>query len=229
MAPSRSRDISRVIAITGMAVLITAACNGSAPTPASRSSPELEPTLTPAAVATTEPTPATTPTPEPTPEATASAAASADANTFVSTRYKYALTLPPGTTKLGWHSAERAWNGQAMWEMGGPYEDRNLIAEGGLFLLGVETPGLDDLFNAIEKNGTNYHRCTKAQNRRDATVGGVAVIGFTQECLGAYFARVVIVKDGHGIAMMVNTPPGSEIAGRDKAIELLEGLHWRTE
>jgi hypothetical protein len=38
----------------------------------------------------------------------------------------------------------------------------------------------------------------------------------------------VIFKDGYGIAMFVNTPPGGEIAGRDKAIELLEGLEWRT-
>jgi hypothetical protein len=156
------------------------------------------------------------------------AAATVAANTWVSERYPYAITYPPGTMQLGWHSAERAWDVTANWDMAGPYPDRNLIAEGGLYVFGAPATSMDEFFTAIEANGTR-HRCTEPANRRDATIGGAAAIGFTQVCdNGTSFARVVIFKDGYGIAMFVNTPPGGEIAGRDKAIELLEGLEWRT-
>ena len=157
-----------------------------------------------------------------------STAPSTDPNTFVSTRYPYTLTYPPGTMQLGWYSANRAWDSRTRWDMGETYSDRNLIAEGGLHIFGAPTQGLDEFFGVIKKNGES-HRCTDPQNRRDATIGEATAIGFTQVCdLGTAVARVVIVKDGYGIAMFVNTPPGGEIEGRDAAIELLEGLEWRT-
>ena len=191
------------------------------------------PTSTPAALVT--PAASTKPTVSPTPRTAipaatpgATAAASVGANTFVSERYPYALTYPPGTMQLGWHKAERTWDGQALWEMGGPYPDVNLIAEGGLYIFGSPTAGLDEFLKAIEANGER-HRCTQPENRREATINGAAAIGFTQVCdLGTAFARVILVKDGYGIAMFVNTRAGAEIAGRDKALELLQGLEWRT-
>ena len=112
--------------------------------------------------------------------------------------------------------------------MGEPYTDRNLIAEGGLHIFGAPTEGVDEFFDTIKAIGES-HRCTEAQNRREATIGEATAIGFTQVCdLGTALARVLIVKDGYGIAMFVNTVPGGEVVGRDKAFELLEGLEWRT-
>jgi hypothetical protein len=214
----------RIPAILAGAAILAVACGASSATPRSILPPSAPETATATLVATPEPTQSPDRTAEPTP----AAAASQQANTFVSSRYPYALTYPPGTVQLGWYSAERTWNSSGRWDMGEPYTDRNLIAEGGLHIFGAPTNGLDEFFGIIKGIGES-HRCTEPQNRRDATIGEATAIGFTQVCdLGTAIARVVIVKDGYGIAMFVNTPTGGEIAGRDKAFELLEGLEWRT-
>jgi hypothetical protein len=226
MAPSRLSDPLRVFAVLAALALAVGGCGSSAPTgsPAAATAPA-QPTSTPRA--TPEPSP--TPVEQASPVAAESTAPSSDPNSFVSTRYPYALTYPPGTMQLGWYSANRAWVSGGRWDMGGPYADRNLIAEGGLHVFGAPTQGLDEFFGVIKAIGES-HRCTEPQNRRDASIGEATAIGFTQVCdLGTALARVLIVKDGYGIAMFVNTAPGGEIAGRDKAFELLEGLEWRTD
>jgi hypothetical protein len=224
MATIKPRGVIRGVLI-GVVSIALVGCGSSAPTSspaAATASPQ--PTLT--ARATPEPSP--TPAEQASPVAAESTAPSTDPNTFVSTRYPYTLTYPPGTMRLGWYSADRVWDSRGRWDMGEPYADRNLIAEGGLYVFGAPTQGLDEFFGVIKAIGES-HRCTEAQNRRDATIGEATAIGFTQVCdLGTAMARVLIVKDGYGIAMFVNTAPGGEIAGRDKAFELLEGLEWRT-
>ena len=220
----RAREVS-VPAILVFLAMGLASCGGSSDTP-NPPPPSVEPTTR--AIASPSPAPEATSTPEAAPERTAEATATLDSDTFVSELYPYAITYPPGTMLLGWHAAERAWDVQAPWDMAGPYPDVNLIAEGGLYIFGAPTAGLDEFLSAIEANGTR-HRCTEPQDRREATINGVAAIGFTQVCdNGTAFARVILVKDGYGIAMFVNTRPGGEVAGRDKAMELLEGLEWRT-
>lgn len=227
MARIKSGGLTRAVVI-GVVAIALASCGASAPVgspasatiPPGSSLPRLE-----------TPKPSPTPVAQPSPTATSSetVAPTTAANTFVSTQYPYALTYPPGTVQLGWYSAERAWDSRARWDMGEPYTDRNLIAEGGLHIFGAPTQGPDEFLGVINAIGKS-HRCTEPQNRRDATIGEATAVGFTQVCdLGTALARVLIVKDGYGIAMFVNTPPGGEIAGRDKAFELLEGLEWLTD
>ena len=218
---------SRFVAAVAATILV-AACGGSSgpvtpvPTPAFQSTPAV--TATPAR--TTKPTPSAAPTPE----ATESAAASAAANTFVSKRYQYAMTLPPGSMLVNWHSADRAWNGQANLDSGGPYLDRTAVAEGGISMYGAPSASLEEWFGQVEGNGVRYHRCTKAQDRRDASIGDAKAIAFVQVCGGGTetWVRVAVFKEGYGVGMWFHPSPGAEIAGRDKALELLKGLEWRT-
>jgi hypothetical protein len=157
-------------------------------------------------------------------------AASSASNTFESTRYRYSLTLPPGTLLLNWHSADRAWDGQAKVDMVGPFTDRASIAEGGLFVIGAEAQSLDQFATRFEENGTRFHGCTAAQDRTDVTIGGVAAIAFTQRCdHGAVgFGRVALFKDGFGLGTWISTLPGKEPAALDHLIELLGTLEWQT-
>ena len=212
-----------LVTVTALAVIL-AGC--AAPT----ASPAVTPSSTLIASPTAVATPNATQSPEPTPDATQAATQRADGNTFVSPRYKYALTLPPGSLVVGWHAAERAWNGQAALESGGPYLDRTAIAEGGIHLFGAPSASLEEWFGTVEGNGIRSHRCTKAQNRRDASIGGAQAIAFTQVCGGGseIWVRVAIFKDGYGIGLWLHPTPGAEIAGRDRALELLKGLEWRT-
>jgi len=223
MAPSRPRE-PRVLATLAAIALLLSACGGSV-----SSAPAPLPTVeaTPDAVSTPGATPSPAPTPQATPELSAAAAPSADPNTFVSPRYGYAITLPPGSLIVGWHAAERAWNGTAALESGGPYLDRAAISEGGIHMFGAPSTSLEEWFGTVEGNGIHFHGCTEAQNRRDASVGDAQAIAFTQNCgNGEIWDRVAIYKDGYGIGLWLHPTPGAEVAGRDRALELLEGLSW---
>ncbi len=82
----------------------------------------------------------------------------------------------------------------------------------------------------MEANGVRQHGCTIAENRVDVTINGVPAIGFTQRCaLGTNMARVALWKDGWGIGVWLGEAPVSELpARRDRAIELLSTLDWKT-
>ena len=113
--------------------------------------------------------------------------------------------------------------------MAGPYTDRSAVAEGGLFLIGAEADNLDEFFARFEGNGTRYHGCTEAQDRIDVTIGDIPVIAFTQRCANdSAFARAALFKDGFGLGTWITTTPGKKIVARDRLIELLDGLEWRT-
>ena len=224
MAPSRPGGPRRVFAILTVLAFAAGGCGSATVTPVARPSPSTTLEATPTVVATPEATHAS----EPTPAATEEVAQSADANTFVSPRYKYAITLPPGSLVVGWHAADRAWDGQAKLETGGPYLDRASTAEGGIHMYGAPSTSLDEWFGVVEGAGIRFHGCTEAQNRREASVGGAPAIAFTQSCNNNIetWARVAIFKDGYGVAMWLHPTPGAEVATRDKALELLEGLEW---
>ena len=212
----------------GLAIAVSlSACGGAATVQGT----PVEPTMSPVASPTTVPTPTRSepPTAAPSPPASPSAASSAAGNTFVSEHYRYALTLPPGTLLLNWHSADRAWDGQAKVDMAGQYPDRTAIAEGGLLVIGAEAESLDDFFTRFEANGTRFHGCTAAQDPTDVTIGGVAAIAFLQQCANntVGFARVALFKDGFGLGVWISTLPGKEGAARDRLIELLDGLEWQ--
>ena len=232
MAPSRFRQTRRVLAMPAILVLVAAACGGSAPAPSSVSPTPPTPTATPQAVATPQPTPATEPSPARTPEATASSAPSVDANTFVSPDYRYALTLPPGTALVAWHRADRPWDGASRVHVAGPNMDRTAIAEGGLYIIGSPADSLDEFFTRFEANGPRFRGCANAEDRVDAPVNGVPAIGFTQVCgddEADEFGRVALFKDGFGIGASIAASAGEKVPARDRLIELLGGLEWRTE
>jgi hypothetical protein len=131
---------------------------------------------------------------------------------------------------VGWHAADRAWDGRASLETGGPFLDRTAIAEGGIHMFGAPSTSLEEWFGQVEGNGIQHHRCTEAQNRRDASVGDAQAIAFTQECSSTEtWVRVAIFKDGYGVGLWLHPAPGAEVAGRDKALEVLEGLEWLPE
>src|SRR5688572_13696987 len=114
MATTKPRGGIRGVLI-GMVSIALVGCGSSAPTgsPAvAAASPQ--PTSTPRS--TPEPSP--TPAEQASPVAAESTAPSTDPNTFVSTRYPYTLTYPPGTMQLGWYSANRAWDSGARWDLG---------------------------------------------------------------------------------------------------------------
>jgi len=217
-----------LIAVIAISVSLVA-CGSAGPSLA----PPPAPSASPVPSAAPEPTPTleATPMAAATPDAIKEAPQSADPNIFVSQVYKYALTLPPGSLLVGWHPAERAWNGQAKLETGGPYLDRAAVAEGGIHLYGAPSRSLDEWFKVVEGAGIRFHRCTEAQNRRDASIGGAQAIAFTQSCSNniEIWDRVAIFKDGYGVGFWLHPTPGAEIAGRDRALELLEGLEWRTD
>ena len=193
--------------------------------------PSASPTATPSATSAgvDAPSPARTLESPSTPAPSPTTAASTTSDTFTSTRYRYTLTLPAGSLLLGWHSADRAWDGQAKVDMAGPYPDRTGVAEGSLYLIGSEADGLEEFLDRFEGNGTRFHGCGPAQNRRDLMIGGVPAIGFTQACAtGATFGRVALFKDGFGIGAWIASAPGAEMAALDKLVELLEGLEWQT-
>jgi len=226
MSPIRPGESLRILAVAVMVVLVVACGSG----PTLSSAPAATPVVTTAPIATQEPTPSSEPPDKPMTAATASAAASTAANTFVSKRYRYALTLPPGSLLVGWHSADRAWNGTAALDTGGPFLDRTAIADGGIHMFGAPSTSAEEWFGRVEGNGIQYHRCTKAQNRRDASIGDAQAIAFTQACSSIEtWARVAIFKDGYGVGMWLHPTPGAEVAGRDRALELLEGLEWLPE
>ena len=223
MAPSGPRE-PRILTILAAIAVILSACGGSV----SSTAPPL-PTVeaTPAAVSTPEAAPSPAPTPAATAQASEAAAGSTDPNTFVSPRYQYAITLPPGSLIVGWHAAERAWNGTAALESGGPYLDRASVTDGGIHMFGAPSASLEEWFGTVEGNGIRAHRCTEAQNRRDASIGDAQAIAFSQACEnGEIWDRVAIFKDGYGIGMWLHPDPGAEVAGRDRALELLEGLDF---
>jgi hypothetical protein len=222
MALSRPGDRSRVFAVGAVLAMLLAAC-GETAAPQATKSPPLEATTS--TVATPEPTRS----PEQTPEPTLKAAASLVANTFGSPNYKYALTLPPGTAYLAWHEADRPWDGQAKVDMLGPYTERNTVAEGGLFLVGSPGASLDEFFGRFEANGTRYHGCGPAEDRLETTIGGTPAIAFTQVCENdSTFGRIALFNAGYGVGAYIFTTPGKELSVRDRLIELLSGLEWRT-
>jgi hypothetical protein len=151
---------------------------------------------------------------------------------FVSDQYKYALTLPPGAALLAWHGADRQWDGQVKVDIGpSPYTDRTSVAEGGLLIIGSEAESLDEFFGRFEANGPRFRGCNPAKDRLDVTIGGVLAIGFTQICgddESDAFGRVALFNDGRGIGATIQTTVGNEVAARDRLVELLEGLEWRT-
>ena len=202
------------------ALCLTACTSGASSTPTPAATVSALPSATPTATARPSPTPVPTPASSP----------SGASNTFESTRYKYALTLPPGTTLLGWRAAERAWDGQARVDMAGSYVDRTSVAEGGLLVIGAEADSLDTFFTQFVGNGTRFHGCTEARNVTDVTISGTPAIAFTQVCAGvAAFGRVAMFNDGHGVGAWIVTTPGKELAARDRLVELLAGLEWRTD
>jgi hypothetical protein len=218
----------RVPAIVAVfAVLV--ACGGSTATtgPTEASTPELHESATSAA------TLESTLSPEPTPGASNAATPSADANTFVSDQYKYALTLPPGAALVAWHGADRPWDGHAKVDIaGGPYTDRTSVAEGGLLIIGSEAENLDEFFGRFEANGPRFRGCNAAKDRLDVTIGGVPAIAFTQICgedESDAFGRVALFNDGRGVGASILTTLGNEVAARDRLVELLDGLEWRTD
>ena len=223
--------MSRVGTVTGRLIVAAAiwlgigGCGGSA-TPTAMPSASPSPLVTAAATPSEEPTASLSASPSP----SASAASRAAADTFVSDRYRYSLALPPGTLLLNWHSADRAWDGQAKVDMAGPFTDRASIAEGGLYVIGAEAQSLDEFATRFEENGTRFHGCTAAQDRTDVTIGGVPAIAFTQRCdHGAVgFGRVALFKDGFGLGTWISTLPGTEAAALDHLIELLGALEWQT-
>jgi hypothetical protein len=219
------RGSTGAFALAGLLAAALAGCGDAAP-----ASAPATPSPTPAPVETPAPSAAPTPQSSPSTAASPSAGPSAAANTFVSEHYRYSLTLPPGTLLLNWHSADRAWDGQAKVDMAGQYPDRTAIAEGGLLVIGAEAESLDDFFTRFEANGTRFHGCTPAQDPTDVTIGGVAAIAFLQQCANntVGFARVALFKDGFGLGVWISTLPGAEGAARDRLIELLDGLEWQT-
>jgi hypothetical protein len=216
--------LRRLAIHAGVLALCLAACG----TPAPSATPTPTPLATPSPVETAAASPTVTRSPTEAPAESSSAAASAAGDTFVSTLYPYALTLPPHSLLLVWHAAERPWDGQARVDMAGSYVDRTSIAEGGLFLISAPTGDLDAFFTAFVANGTRFHNCTEGGDRVDTTIDDVPAIAFTQECEGVGFGRVALFKDGHGIGAWITTLPGEKVPARDRLIELLDGLEWRT-
>jgi hypothetical protein len=215
--------------LAGLAV-VAVACGGSSAT--SRPIVAATPGATATATATLVPTPESTASPDRTAEPPPGVIASQEANTFVSPRYGYALTLPPHVALLGWHGADRQWDGQSKVHIAGPYTDRTVVAEGGLLVIGSEAESLDEFVRRFEATGPRFRGCGMAQNRLDVTIGGVPAIGFTQICgddAHDGFGRVALFNNGWGIGASIATTFGNEVAGRDRLIELLEGLEWRPE
>jgi hypothetical protein len=217
--------------VTATAIaIVLAACGASTPSPVATPSPLPSPTPVATPTATAIASPEATRVPDPTPDATEAAAQSADPNTFVSPVYQYALTLPPGSLLRNWGPAERAWDFRSKLESGGPFLDDAAIKEGGIYLYGAPSASLEEWFGVVEGAGIRFHRCTKAQNRQDATIGDAKAIAFTQSCSNNIerWARVAIFKDGYGVALWLHPTPGAEVAGRDRALEVLKGLQWRS-
>jgi len=172
-----------------------------------------------------------TPSPEPTapPSVGPAASASAESNTFVSTYYNYALTLPPRTALVRWHAATRRWDGATSVPEEGPYIDWSTVAEGGLLIVGSPADSLDEFFARFEAAGPRYHGCDAAEERVDATINGVPAIAYTQACgTGEGFGRLALFKDGFGIGASIHTTADKLLPARDRLIELFDGLEWRT-
>lgn len=223
MARSRPGE-PRVLASIATFALILLACSRAA---SSSAAPVPTVAQTPAG-ATTTPTREATPSPKPTAGATpGQSQAATDANTFVSPNYRYALTLPPGTALLGWHGATRPWDGVNSVNEDSPYLDRTSVAEGGLYIVGSPADSLDEFFTRFESNGPRAHACDPANDRVDVSVNGVPAIGFTQVC-GEGYGRLVVFKDGFGIGASIHTVEDNVVPARDRLIELLAGLEWRT-
>jgi hypothetical protein len=204
-----------------------AAC-GSAASPSVRPSPS--PSATTSAATSPSPTPAT-PSPEPTapPSVVPAATSSAAANTFVSQYYNYALTLPPRTALVRWHAATRRWDGATTVPEEGPYIDWSTVAEGSLSIVGSPADSLDEFYARFEGAAPRFHGCDAAEDRIDAAINGVPVIGFTQVCGSPQgFARLALFKDGFGIGASIHTMADKTVAARDRLIELFKGLEWRT-
>jgi hypothetical protein len=147
----------------------------------------------------------------------------------VSHYYNYALTLPPRTALVRWHAATRRWDGATSVQEEGPYIDWSTVAEGGMYIIGSPADSLDEFFTRFEAAGPRFHGCNAAEDRVDAAINGVPVIGFTQVCGSREgFARLALFKDGFGIGASIHTMADKTVAARDRLIELLEGLEWRT-
>jgi hypothetical protein len=212
--------------VVGLAAVIAVAGCTANPPPAWTFAPPAPRPPGIAAIETVAPDPTASPTAVPAP---ASASSTAGALTFESKHYPYAMTLPAGVAFSNWRSASKTWDGLARVDIAGLYVDRVSIPDGTLLFFGGTANGLDEFFRRFEANGTRYHGCTQALNRRTESINGVAAISFTQRCVtDATFARVALFKDGYGIAAYVLTLPGREIDTRDRLIELLDGLEWRT-
>ncbi|HEX5015865.1 MAG TPA: hypothetical protein VFV72_17095 [Candidatus Limnocylindrales bacterium] len=152
-----------------------------------------------------------------------------DANTFTSPKYEYAITLPPGVALVGWHAADRAWNGAGIVQESGTAIDRTSISEGGLLIVGSPAESLDEFYTRFEANGPRFNGCDAAGDRMDVTINGVPAIAFTQVCgddENDDFGRVAIVNDGYGVGASILTTPGKKLEARDRLIELLEGLEF---
>ena len=189
----------------------SAPTGGPSPSPTSTSSPSAEP-VTPSPV-----------------DAPASAGSSPTAPTaFTSTVYRYRVTLPGEAGAGAWTPAVRPWDGRQTLIRAGPYLDRTLLPQGGVFLTGIATS--KDLDGFTEEIISLYQRsngCQAVTDIREVEINGVPARAFDQSCPeGLRPSRVVMVKDGYGILAFHTANPADEGTALARLIELLDGLEW---
>ena len=189
-------------------------------------SPSL-PAATPSAVRTTSP-PTETATPSPAAAASSASSSPLTPQAFTSTHYRYRLTLPADSGAGAWVPAIRAWDGRQLLVRAGPYLDRTLLPEGGLFLVGTPTSSDVDGFTAeITALYVQRNRCAEPAGIRKVEINGVPARAFTQTCPeGLRPHRVVMVKDGYGILAFITANPAYQATALDLLIEILDGLEW---
>jgi hypothetical protein len=237
MAPMTDRTTSAAGALpllvaTALAVAcVVAACGDNVPPPPTEAR---------------SPTPAASATPLRSASSSSTMIETPGVTTFESTVYPYTLTTRAGTLLVGWHAAERAWDGKQQIDMGGPYTDRAVIASGGLFVIGAPAPdGLEGFQARFERTSVPVRGCSvgiRIKNSIGEYIGlvpsetaipdvlpAVPGVAFTQTCEDdTMVARQALVHDGYGIGAWVVSVPGNDDAVLSTLLEQLGGLHWTT-
>jgi hypothetical protein len=216
---------------------LVAACGGT-PLPAAGSAPASE--VAASAVPTTSsvlPTssppftesPSRIPSTAPAPTTSAPATASDD-DSFTSTVYPYSITFPPGVVIVRWHAATRAWNGTEALDSVAPFDDRNGLVDGAIFIFGTKWSGnLAAFADTVQSNGHSFHGCGPTSENRDLTVDGAKAIALRQVCTTTPVIRVLTVHSGWGLVATEQVTTDQGALAMDRFSRWIsDGLTWRT-
>jgi hypothetical protein len=171
------------------------------------------------------------PIPSSEPAATTSAPATAsEDDSFASTVYPYSITFPPGVVIVRWHAATRAWNGTEALDSVAPFDDRNGLVDGAIFIFGTKWSGsLAAFADTVRANGHSFHGCGPASENRDLRVDGAKAIAVRQVCTTTPVIRVLSVHSGWGLVATEQVTTDEGAAALDRFTGWISGgLTWRS-